>query len=105
METPNFNYLQKISKGDITFQNDILKIVKEELQEEIDNYHSYLKEKNYPKAKIYVHRIKHKMSILGLEKSYEITNCYENDLRQCNFKHREYFESMLPIMIDYLKTL
>ena len=105
METPNLSYVHKISKGDVSFQNDILKIVKEELQQEIDNYNLFFKDKNYLKAKLYVHRIKHKMSILGLEKSYEITNNYENDLREPNFKHQAYFESMLPIMINYLKTL
>lgn len=105
METPNLSYVEKISKGDISFQNDILAIVKEELQEEIDKYYQYFGDENYAKAKVYVHRIKHKMSILGLEKSYEITNNYENDLRGANFTHQAYFESILPIMINYLKTL
>jgi hypothetical protein len=105
MEKPNLSYIEKLSKGDVSFQKDILNIVKEELQVEIDNYYTYFKAKDFKKAKVFVHRIKHKMSILSLEKSYEITNSFENDLRESNFKHQKYFESMLPVMTNYLKTL
>lgn len=52
-----------------------------------------------------MHRIKHKMSILSLEKSYEITNNYENNLREKNFDGQEYFENMLPIMVNFLNSL
>jgi hypothetical protein len=105
MEHPNLSYIKKLSKGDVAFEKDILDIVKEELQSEINNYHQYFKENNLLKAKIFVHRIKHKMSILGLNKSYEITNTFENSFKNTELEHQEYFESMLPIMINYLKTV
>ena len=105
MEEPNLAYIKKIAKGSVSFEKDILNIVNEELEGEIESYYSYFEAGDLKKAKIYVHRIKHKMMILGLEKSYEITNNYENDLRESNFTHQKYFESMLPIMINYLKTL
>lgn len=105
MEQPNLSYINKLSKGDVAFEKNIIGILKEELQEEIINYHQYIKEENYKKAKEFVHRIKHKMSILGLEKSYEITNTFENSFRNEMLEHQDYFESMLPIMINYLKTL
>jgi hypothetical protein len=105
METPNLSYINKLSKGDVSFEKEILTIVKEELEQEIEDYHTYFKAQNFLKAKVFVHRIKHKMSILGLEKSYEITNSFENDLRESNLKHQEYFEGMLPIMTNYLKTV
>jgi len=105
MEQPNLSYIKKLSKGDVSFEKDLLDIVKEELQSEIDNYQKYFKENNLKKAKIFVHRIKHKMSILGLVKSYGITNKFENSLTTNNLHNRDYFESMLPIMINYLKTV
>lgn len=105
MEQPNLSYIIKLSKGEISFQNDILKILNEELQDEINYYYNYFKLEDFKKVKVYVHRIKHKMSILGLNKSFEITNNFENDLRDLDFKHQEYFESILPIMINYLKTI
>ncbi len=105
MEAPNLSYVKKLSKGDLEFEKNILGIVKEELQSEIDNYYNYLKEKNYTKTKVFVHRIKHKMSILGLEKSYEITNTFENSIKTLNFKNQGYFEKMLPVMLNYLEKL
>lgn len=105
MEQPNLSYIKKISKGDASFEENILGIITEELQGEIDNYYNFLKNNNLKKAKVYIHRIKHKMSILGLEKSYEITNTFENSFLSSKREHQVYFESMLPIMINYLKTL
>lgn len=105
MEAPNLSYVKKLSKGDLKFENSILQIVKEELHTEIDNYYNFLKLKNYTKTKVFVHRIKHKMSILGLEKSYEITNDFENSIITGNFKNQEYFERMLPIMLSFLEKL
>jgi HPt (histidine-containing phosphotransfer) domain-containing protein len=105
MEQPNLSYINKLSKGDLAFEKNILSILNEELQEEINNYHQFIQEKNYKKAKEFVHRIKHKMSILGLEKSYEITNNFENSFRNDVLEHQEYFENMLPIMTKYLKTM
>lgn len=103
MEEPNLSYVNKLSKGDLEFEKSILSIVKEELTSEVDNYYLNLKEKNYVKTKLFVHRIKHKMSILGLEESYEITNIYENSIKTLDFKNQDYFEKMLPIMLNFLK--
>jgi hypothetical protein len=105
MEQPNLSYIKKISKGEIEFEETLLQIVNEELSGEIDNYYKFLQENNYIKAKLYVHRIKHKMSILGLEKSYELTNIFENSIKTNNFKNQEYFEKMLPIMLNFLKKI
>jgi len=105
MEEPNLSYVQKLSKGDASFQESVLAIIKEELEGEINNYFKFLEEKNLDKTKLFVHRIKHKMSILGLEKSYEITNTFEKGILNSNFEHQEYFESMLPVMIKFLKTV
>ena len=105
MEQPNLSYIKKLSKGDLSFEKDILGIIKEELQGEIDNYYKCFKDNDLKKTKVFVHRIKHKMSILGLEKSYEIMNTFENSFNNSNLERQEYFESMLPIMIKYLKTV
>ena len=105
MEQPNLSYIKKLSKGDVAFEKNILGIIKEELEDEISNYHKYFKNDNLKKAKLYVHRIKHKMSILGLDESYEITNTFENSFLNSELEYQEYFESILPIMIKYLKTV
>ncbi|WP_298778516.1 Hpt domain-containing protein [uncultured Polaribacter sp.] len=105
MEQPNLSYIKKISKGEIEFEQTLLEIINEELSGEIDNYYKFLQENNFEKAKFYIHRIKHKMSILGLEKSYEITNVFEKSIKKGDFKNKEYFESILPIMLKFLQKL
>jgi len=105
LEKPNLLYLKNISKGDASFENKIIDILNEEFQEEVNYYYYYFKSKDYNKVKIYVHRIKHKMSILGLEKSYKLTNIFENSIRNLDFENQEYFENMLPIMLQFLKSI
>ena len=105
MEQPNLSYITKISKGDKDLEKSFIQVVKEDLLDDIKNYHFYIKENNLKKTKENVHKIKHKMSILGLVKSYEITNDYENNLRENSLENRAYFESMLPIMVNFIKTL
>jgi len=105
LEQPNLLYIKKLSKGEISFENEILNILKEELEEDINNYFSFFEKSDFKKAKLFVHRIKHKMIILGLEKSYKITNEFEKNLINLDFKDKEYFESVLPIMLEFLKTV
>ncbi len=104
MEQPNSSYLDAFAKGDDAFKKQLLEILRTELVEDIDLYFENLNKKDYPKAKLYVHRIKHKMGMLGLEKSYSLANKYEHGLVEANLEQQEYFESMLPIMTDYLNS-
>lgn len=105
MEEPNLSYIKNLSKGEISFEMEILNVLKEELQDDINSYYDYFDRKNLKQTKLFVHRIKHKMGILGLEKSYEITNRFEKSLSNSDIKDQIYFESMLPIMINFLKTV
>lgn len=105
MEQPNLSYIKRLSKGEKAFEENIINIVKKELTEEIENYFKFINENNFKKTQESVHRIKHKMSILGLEKSYKITNTFENNLRDGNLENRDYFESVLPIMTGFLEKL
>lgn len=105
MEKPNLSYIKKLSNGDTAFEKNIINIIKEEFFDEIKNYHHFLKDKNFKKTQETVHKIKHKIGILGLEKSYEITNTFENNLREGNLEQKEYFESMLPVITAFLEKL
>ena len=56
----------------------IISILKDEFAKEIIIYHTNIKTKNYLHAAENVHKLKHKISILGLEKSYQIAIRHEN---------------------------
>ncbi len=104
-EKPNLNYLKEISGGDLEFEEKLLVIVKKELPEEINTYKNFLNENNFKQAAELVHKIKHKISILGLEKSYQVAIDYEEDLKQDNLNLKLEFEEILNSMISFIKTV
>ena len=83
----------------------MIEIVKKELPEEIKSYENFLNAHNFKQAAEIVHKIKHKISILGLEKSYEIAVAFENNLLEGNTNLNEQFESILNIITNYLQKL
>lgn len=104
-EKPNLNYLKEISGGDLEFEEKLLIIVKKELPEEINSYKNFLNENNFKQAAELVHKIKHKISILGLEKSYQVAIDYEENLKQDNLNLKVEFEEILNSMICFIKTV
>jgi HPt (histidine-containing phosphotransfer) domain-containing protein len=104
-EKPNLLYLKEISGGDVEFEEKLLKIVKKELPEEINDYKNFLNENNFKQAAELVHKIKHKISILGLEKSYQVAIDYEENLKLDNLSLKMEFEEILNSMISFIKTV
>ena len=85
-DQPNLNYINSLSEGDKSFEMKILGIIKKEFKEEKNTYYNNMKNDNFKLCAENVHKIKHKISILGLEKSYEIAERYENNLREGNYE-------------------
>ena len=105
MEQPNLTYIQQLSGGEKQFEDKLIGIIKSEFPEEKSNYLQSLKSKDYLKASEHVHKIKHKISILGLEKSYDIAGDHENNLRENNIDLKDEFETIMQVMIDFLENL
>ncbi|MEQ6125029.1 Hpt domain-containing protein [Pseudotenacibaculum sp. MALMAid0570] len=103
MEKPNLNYIKQLSDGDIDFENQILSVLKRELPEEFEEFLKNFKEKNFIKTAENVHKIKHKISILGLTKGYEEAALFENDLRdRRETKRYDSFVEIIKSMLDFL---
>ena len=105
MEKPNLNYLKEISGGDAIFEQKMIEIVKKELPEEIKSYEFFLNEYNFIQAAEIVHKIKHKISILGLEKSYQTAIDFEEDLKRQELTLQLEFEQILNSMVNFVKDL
>ncbi len=105
MEKPNLIYIHSLSQGDTAFVDKIIKILKTEFQDEKKIYYKNLEENNYLKTAEWVHKIKHKISILGLLESYAIAEEFENNLKENNTKLKEEFQKTMQLMTDYLNTL
>ena len=105
MEQPNKSYIHSLSGGDIVFEQKLIDIIKNEFPTEKEVYFNNMAEKKYKPAADNVHKLKHKISILGLEKSYEIAVAFENNLLEGDTNLNTEFESILNTITNYLQQL
>jgi len=105
VEQPNLSYIQQLSAGNEIFKEKLIAVIKEEFPDEKAVYLNNIQAKNYKEAAENVHKIKHKISILGLEKSYEVARAFENNLKEGSTDLNEDFENILQVISDYLLTL
>lgn len=105
MEEANLNYINELSGDNVEFREKIIAIIKEELPEEIKVYESYKASNNFSQMAQSVHKLKHKISILGLEKSYYIAEKYELNLKNNSTEIQLDFEIILKKMQDFVALL
>ena len=104
-ELPNLNYINSLSGGDKSFEIKLISIMKKEFKIEKNIYYNNIKSDKLKLCSENVHKIKHKISILGLEKSYEIAAQYENNLREGNSALQNKFSDILNNVTNYLNKL
>ena len=105
MEKPNLMYINQLAGEDETVKKRLIEIIKTEFPKEKKEYLLSLDKLDYKKIEENVHKLKHKISILGLEKGYEITNEFEHNLRDQRLADAESFEKILIEISEYLKTI
>ena len=105
MEQPNLNYITTLSGGDLDFEKKIIEILKQEFPEEKNVYDTCIAQENFKETAEIVHKIKHKMSIIGLEQGYELAVNYEKFLLDNSTELRQEFESILKTMQDFIEKL
>lgn len=105
MEQPNFSYINSLSCGDENFKLKLISIVKEELPKEISIYEENINLRNFKEAAENVHKLKHKISILGLETSYELAVNYEENLKLNSVVYKEDFEAILNEMTRFVNAI
>jgi HPt (histidine-containing phosphotransfer) domain-containing protein len=105
METPNLNYITDLADGSQEFINEIIQIFKKELVLEIEIFKNAISNSNFKEASEIVHKLKNKISLLSLEKSYYIAQDFENNLKNNSNTLQQEFEDILTLMNDYVKTL
>ena len=105
MEQPNLNYINKLARGDESIKNRLINIIKTEFPKEKQEYLIGLENLDYKKIEENVHKLKHKISIIGLEKSYEIANKFEHSLRTRSLVGVKDFDEILIAISEYLKTI
>ncbi len=104
MEKPNLSLIKEISGNDIEFENNILNIIKLEFPEEVKLFKTNFEEKKYIEASNNIHKIKHKISLLGLKKGLETASAYEIELKEGNIKLHPNFIEILDKIHVYLSN-
>lgn len=105
MEQPNLNYLYKLSGGDTAFEAQLITVLKKEFPLEKKQFQKSIEANKLNETAEIVHKLKHKFSILGLEKGYQIATEYENNLNNNNKELTLEFSNMLHIITNYLNEL
>lgn len=102
---PNLTYIKQLANGNVAFERRILGVLKRELPEEVESFREALRKLDYVSAAMLVHKIKHKVSLLGMENGYDLTTKFEDELRDGDVKKLAEFEQILDIMKTYLEGI
>lgn len=107
METPNLDYINKLARGSDAVKKTLIEVIKKEFPEEKDTYFNSKTNQDFKNIEDDVHRIKHKFSILGLEKSYKNAVDLELKLRERVLDEEKIasFEKTLQSITIFLKTI
>jgi HPt (histidine-containing phosphotransfer) domain-containing protein len=104
MEQPNLHYIKELSEGDEVFEKKLISVLKRELPTEFQEFQQNFEEKNYTKTAENVHKLKHKISILGLTKGYEEATKFEADLKdRQDISRHEAFVKVIKSIMDFLR--
>ncbi len=103
MEKPNLQYIEELSGGDKDFEAKLKKVVKNEFPLEYKTYQANMQISAFAKAAENVHKIKHKLGILGMEKAYEFAMVYEEELRNADLQNSQQFDDVLTQVFDFVK--
>ena len=105
MEKPNLDYVKTLAGGESSFEARLINIIRTELPEEISVYNRHLDEGQLDLAAQSVHKLKHKISILGMTKAYELTVTYEEELKIGNSGKADRFREVLDSMSRFINDL
>ena len=105
MEKPNLNYINELAGDDTAFKARLIDIIKKELPLEVAEYNSKILILNFKEAAGLVHKIKHKISALGMEKSYYIAGDFEKNLGNQSADLKSEFEEILVVMQNFIAAL
>jgi len=104
-ELPNLTVIKKLSGGDLAFEEELFAVIRKELPVEIEEYRQNLNSLRWKEAVENVHKLKHKISILGLEKGYQTAIDFEMELLDGKTALQQQFDKILDSMMAFIGKL
>ncbi|MBC7522918.1 MAG: Hpt domain-containing protein [Flavobacterium sp.] len=105
MELPNIEYIIKLSGNDESVKDKLISVLKYELPLEITAYYNSILLNDNNQTIFCVHKLKHKIGILGLDKGYYIAEEYENQLKENTNKMQNTFEKIIISIQNFVDFL
>ena len=105
MEEPNLNYINELAGDDNDFRAVLIGVIKNELPTEINEYQDNLAAQNFNAAADNVHKLKHKISVMGMEQSYYLAEKFENNLKERSTQLQAEFGQLLMAMQGFAASL
>jgi hypothetical protein len=105
MEKPNIDYFIKLSNNNDSFRQKLIEIIKYELPLETSDYYDCKKRNDREKTAESVHKLKHKIGVLGMEDGYYVAEEYEHNLRNGTTTSEKNFEEILTTINQFVKLL
>ncbi len=101
-EVPNLNYIREIAGGNEEFEKKFLGIIQTEFPKEKEDYLRHLEDGALEESAKVVHKIKHKLGILGLTEGYKMAVKYEEDLKSGKTALTDEFSGILATVEDFI---
>jgi len=101
-ETPNLDYIKEIAGGNEEFEKKFLSIIQLEFPKEKEDYQTLLEKGELEESAKVVHKIKHKLGILGLSHGYKMAIQYEEDLKISNTALKKEFDEILASVESFI---
>ena len=99
------DYINELAGNDADFKAKLCSTIKRELPLEIAEYKKEIENGNYIEAANLVHKLKHKISVMGMEKSYYLAEKFENNLKNHSAQLQSDFEDVLQAMQKFADDL
>ncbi|MEP2936106.1 MAG: Hpt domain-containing protein [Gilvibacter sp.] len=105
MYSPNLSYINQLAGDSLDFRQKLIAILKTELPQEVDSLKTHLSSGSWSQAGELVHKIKHKISILGMSEAHKVATTYESELKEDNNRLASEFEDILTVMLQFINKL
>lgn len=101
-EVPNLNYIKEIAGGNEEFEKKFMAIIQAEFPKEKEAYLKNLDTEELEESAKVVHKIKHKLGILGLNGAYKLAIKHEEDLKYGDIKLKDDFIAVLETVEAFI---
>ena len=104
-EGPNLSYVMAIANNDAEFKKHFVHRLKEEFLWEVGMYLRHIKRNEPRSAAEIVTKLKYKIDMLDMKKSYYFTASFEENLRVGDDSEHEQFKNILQKIGVFLKEV